>query len=33
LEADGSIIVGNEAIVSGARSVRPSQLIASVRRT
>ena len=33
LEPYGSIIVGNEVIVNRARSVRPSQLIASVRQT
>ena len=32
LDAYGSIIVG-KVIVNGARSVRPSQLITSVRRT
>jgi hypothetical protein len=32
LDAYGSIIVG-KFIVNGARSVRPSQLITSVRRT
>jgi hypothetical protein len=33
LDAYGSIIVGNEVIVSEGRVVRPSQLIASVGRT
>jgi hypothetical protein len=33
LDACGSSIFGNEVIVSGARSVRPSQLIASVGPT
>jgi hypothetical protein len=33
LDACGSIIVGNEAIVNRGKVVRPSQLIASVRRT
>jgi hypothetical protein len=33
LDACGSIIVGNEAIVNEGKVVRPSQLIASVRRT
>jgi hypothetical protein len=33
LEACGTIIVGNKAIVSQGEVVRPSQLIASVGRT
>jgi hypothetical protein len=33
LDAYGSIIVGNEAIVNQSKVVRPSQLITSVRQT
>ena len=33
LEASGSIAVGNEIIVNRGKVVRPSQLIANVRRT
>jgi hypothetical protein len=33
LEASGSMIVGNKVIVDQGEVVRPSQLIASVRRT
>jgi hypothetical protein len=33
LEASGNIFVGNKVIVNQGEVVRPSQLIASVRRT
>jgi hypothetical protein len=33
LDADGSIIVGNEGILNQGKVVRPSQLITSVRQT